>query len=268
MNPQYPYARTPELVGPSIRQHGHQPPSLLTTTLENAHSLGLGMASQTPISATSLSSPFSSAHQPSPYHASPPGAMRGTSPVIHRMPTTFNMAYNPQQWGPVNSGPTPNSSSRPTSMRQSSQSRRAPVLAARPLGPDGKAKASCQHCRCLHICIQNLSSLLPHHTHLVETSVRTLLVNQPALLSYLTPSPLTQIILGIARLPALPRQCLLISCQEPTSPDPQCLQISSIRATRQMLNQLQSFHRHHLYRGLVIEFVRPPRIMQIGFFPP
>lgn len=140
MNPQYPYARTPELVGPSIRQHSLQPPSLLTTTLENAHSLGLGMASQTPISATSLSSPFSFAHQPSPYHASPPGAMRGTSPVVHRMPTTFNMAYNPQQWGPVNSGPTPNSSSRPTSMRQSSQSRRASVLAARPVGPDGKQK--------------------------------------------------------------------------------------------------------------------------------
>lgn len=268
MNPQYSYARTPELVGPSIRQHGLQPPSLLTTTLENAHSLGLGMAGQTPISATSLSSPFSTAHQPSPYHASPPGAIRGTSPVVHRMPTTFNMAYNPQQWGPVNSGPTPNSSSRPTSMRQSSQSRRAPILAARPVGPDGKAKASCQHCRCLHLCIQNPLFPPPHHTHLVETSVRILLVNQPALLSCLTLSPLIQIIYGIARLSALPRQCLLISCQEPTSPDPQCLQISSIRATRQMLNQLQSFHHHHLRRGLVIEFVHPPRIMQIGFSSP
>lgn len=145
MNPQHPYARTAELAGPSspsIRRHGFQPPSILTTTLENAHSLGLGIAGQTPISATSLSSPFSfSAHQPSPYHTSPPSAMRGTSPVIHRMPTTFNMAYNPQQWGPVNSGSIPNSSSRPTSMRQSSQSRRAPVLAARPVGPDGKEKA-------------------------------------------------------------------------------------------------------------------------------
>lgn len=151
MNPQYPYARTAELAGPSspsVRRHGLQPPSLLTTTLENAHSLGLGIAGQTPISATSLSSPFSSTHQRSPYHASPPGAMRGTSPVVHRMPATFNMAYNPQQWGPVNSGPTPNSSSRPTSMRQSSQSRRAPVLAARPVGPDGKAKDSRQQCRC------------------------------------------------------------------------------------------------------------------------
>lgn len=228
MNPQYPYARSPELVGSSIRQHVLQPPSLLTTTLENAHSLGLGMAAHTPISATSLSSPFSSAHQPSPYQASPPGAMRGTSPVVHRMPATLNMAYNPQQWGPVNSGATPSSSSRPTSMRQASQSRRAPVLAARPVGPDGKAKASCQDCHCLHLCIQNPSSLPPHHTHLADTSVGILLVNQPALLSCLTPSPLTQIIHGIARLSALLRQCLLISCQGLTSPDPQCLQISSI----------------------------------------
>lgn len=156
MNSQYPYARTAELEGPSspsIRRHGLQQPSLLTTTLGNAHSLGLGIAGQTPISATSLSSPFSfSAHQPSPYHGSPPGAMRGTSPVPHRMSTTFNMAYNPQQWGPVNSGPTPNSSSRPTSMRQSSsQTRQAPVLAARPVGPDGNANDSCHHCRCLHL---------------------------------------------------------------------------------------------------------------------
>lgn len=261
MNPQYPYARTPE-------RHGLQPPSLLTTTLENAHSLGLGIAGPTPISATSLSSPFSSVHQPSTYHVSPPGAMRGTSPIVHRTPTTFNMAYNPQQWGPVHSGPTSNSSSRPTSMRQPSQSRRAPVLAARPVGPDGKAKVSRQHCSCLHLSLQSPSSPHPHHTHRVETSMAIHLVNQPALFPPPTPYPLTQIIHGIARLSALPRRCLLISCPELTSFDPQCLQISSIRATHQLLNLLQSFHPHHPHRGLVIEFVHPPRIMQIGLFPP
>ena len=141
MNVQYPYARSPELDGlspPPRRRHALQPPSLLTTTLENAHNLGLGIAGQTPVSATSLSSPFSTSPT-SPYPASPTGAMRGASPMVLRAPSAFNTAYNPQQWGPVSSGSssTPISTSRPVSIRQPNQSR-AVVLAPRPLGPDGK----------------------------------------------------------------------------------------------------------------------------------
>lgn len=141
---QYPYARSPEQDGPSPpqrRQHALQPPSLLTTTLGNAHNLGLGIAGHTPVSATSLSSPFST-YQTSPYPGSPTGAMRGASPMVHRPPSAFNTAYNPQQWGPVRSGssPAPNSSSRPASIiRQPNQSTRVAVLAPRPVGPDGKA---------------------------------------------------------------------------------------------------------------------------------
>ncbi|KAL8796276.1 MAG: hypothetical protein Q9195_001391 [Heterodermia aff. obscurata] len=57
---------------PRRRQHAVQPPSLLTTTLGNAHisSHGIGPNPQTPISTTSLSSPFS-VHQASPYPSSP-----------------------------------------------------------------------------------------------------------------------------------------------------------------------------------------------------
>ncbi len=145
---QYPYSRSPELERSSSVRTRRQPPNLLTTTLGNAHNLGLGVAAQAPISATSLSSPFSlSTHQLSPYPGSPPGAMRGASPLVHRTLATFNTAYNPQQWGPLSSGSnsTPTSSSRPTSIRQSSQSsqsRRPPLVAARPMGPDGKATFS------------------------------------------------------------------------------------------------------------------------------
>lgn len=142
MNVQYPYAREPQLDGPSPPQrqrHSLQPPSLLTTTLGNAHNLGLGIAGQTPVSATSLNSPLA-AYQTSPYPASPTGAMRGTSPMVHRPPSAFNTAYNPQQWGPVISGSssTSNSGSRPASIRQPNQSTRVAVLAPRPVGPDGK----------------------------------------------------------------------------------------------------------------------------------
>ena len=149
MNVQYPdpYVRSPGPDGPSpppLRRHALQPPSLLTTTtLGNAHNLGLGVPGQTPASATSLSSPFST-YQTSPYPASPAGTMRGASPMVHRAPSAFNTAYNPQQWGPVRSGssPTPNSTSRPPSIRQPNQSTRVAVLAPRPVGPDGKSNRS------------------------------------------------------------------------------------------------------------------------------
>lgn len=132
-----PYARSPELEEPPPsrrRQHAIQPPNLLTTTVGNAHNLG-----QTPISATSLSSPFSS-HHPSPYAGSATGTMRGSSPMVRPTSSAFNTAYNPQQWGPVSSGSNsiPNSASRSAGIRQPIQSSRVTALAARPVGPDGK----------------------------------------------------------------------------------------------------------------------------------
>lgn len=139
MSVPHPHGQSSAQAGSSPRRpHAIQPPTLLTATLENAHSAGLGIAGHTPVSTNSLSSPFS-AYQHSPYPLSPVGAMRGTSPMAHRATTSFNAAYNPQQWGPVSGGPTPSpsSSSRTMAIRQP-QITRVAVLAARPVGPDGE----------------------------------------------------------------------------------------------------------------------------------
>ncbi|KAJ6108241.1 hypothetical protein N7523_009564 [Penicillium sp. IBT 18751x] len=77
------------------REHAVQPP-LLTTALgapQFHHA-------STPLSSTSLSSPFTQAH--SPYVASPVHA-RSTpsSSMASRQQTSFNVPYNPQEWGPV-----------------------------------------------------------------------------------------------------------------------------------------------------------------------
>ena len=122
---------------PRRRQHVVQPPNLLTTSLGNARNAGLGTGgyAQTPISTTSLSSPFSaSAYPQSPNPASPGSAMRGTSPMTFRSHPSFNATYNPQQWGSL-SHETPVSSTRPAG----SQLSRTPVLAPRPVGPEGWA---------------------------------------------------------------------------------------------------------------------------------
>lgn len=127
---------------PRRRQHAVQPPNLLTTTLGNAHVSNHGVgAIPTPISTTSLSSPFS-IHQASPYPASPAGAMRGTSPMAFSAATTYNTAYNPQQWGALGSNGSPRSRSTIASTRQSSQGSR---LAPRPVGPDGLSDNHLNH---------------------------------------------------------------------------------------------------------------------------
>ena len=106
-----------------------QPPSLLTTSLENARAsnLAVGTALRTPTTATTLSSPFS-AHPHSAYPSSA-GAMSTSSPMAVRHTSSFPAAYNPQQWGPMNS-----SSPRPTS--------RVVALAPRAVGPDGNTSKS------------------------------------------------------------------------------------------------------------------------------
>ena len=126
-------------------QHAGQPPTLLTA-LGSAYNQGLdaGVGSQTPLSTTSLSSPFS-IHQTSAYPPSPGAAMRGTSPLAVRGPSNFNPPYNPQQWGPLGS-----SSNSPleaaTRSRQLGQSARVPRFAARPAGPDGIQFERCCSC--------------------------------------------------------------------------------------------------------------------------
>jgi hypothetical protein len=126
------------IIPPRRRQHAVQPPNLLTTSLGQARNNGLGIGglSQTPISSTTLSTPFSTYPQ-SAYSAVPPspgGAMRGTSPMAFRSQSGFSAAYNPQQWGPV-------SHTSPASGGEhghDGRSSRVVALAPRPVGPDGR----------------------------------------------------------------------------------------------------------------------------------
>ena len=123
------------------RPHALQPPSLLTTTLGNAHASSHGVgAGHTPVSTTSLSSPFS-LHQASPYPRSPGGAIRGTSPMAVSATRSYSAAYNPQQWGPVSSNGSPSSRNTITSTRQSSH---GSTLAPRLVGPDGMSDETSQ----------------------------------------------------------------------------------------------------------------------------
>ena len=116
---------------PRRRQQPVQPPNLLTTSLGNARSAGLGIGgiTQTPVSSTSLSSPFSMNTQ------SAGGAVRGASPMALRSQASFSVNYNPQQWGPVNSNTLAPSS---VGDYRQAQSSRVATTTLRPLGPDGK----------------------------------------------------------------------------------------------------------------------------------
>ncbi|MCJ1284461.1 hypothetical protein MMC26_003793 [Xylographa opegraphella] len=106
MSTSYPFGLSAEqgAVASPRRQRPGQPPSLLTTSLTNAHNLGYspGLGGQTPVSTTTLSTPFS-AYPSSPYPMSPGGASRGSSPMALRSAAGFSAPYNPQQWGRLNS---------------------------------------------------------------------------------------------------------------------------------------------------------------------
>lgn len=125
---------------PRRRQTPNQPPNLLTTSLGNARNggLGLGAVVQTPVSSTTLSSPFS-AYPQSPHPQPSRETMRGASPMASRSASGFGGHYNPQQWGAVNSV-SPNSMSMAGEHRQISHSSRTAHLAPRPVGPDGKGE--------------------------------------------------------------------------------------------------------------------------------
>ncbi len=120
---------------PLHRQRAVQPPNLLVTSLGNARHAGLGIAgtAQTPLSPTSLSSPFSG-NPLSPYLQSPGGAAGGASPMALRSHGSFSGTYNPQQWGPVGNGSALPLS---TGEHRQAQSSRVAALAPRPVGPDG-----------------------------------------------------------------------------------------------------------------------------------
>ncbi len=133
MSSQYLYGQLPATerlpVSPRRRQPIGPPPSLLTTTLGNAHISNHGLVAnvQTPSSTTSLSSPFSCP-------ASPSGATRGTSPMALGASAGFSRAYNPQQWSRLSTSSA--QSTRPT-VSASRQSSQVSQLAPRAVGPDG-----------------------------------------------------------------------------------------------------------------------------------
>ncbi|KAL8639533.1 MAG: hypothetical protein Q9228_003448, partial [Teloschistes exilis] len=129
-------ATTGPYSSPAARpQHAGEAPTLLTTTfgaVQN-HSTRIASGSETPLSATTLSTPFSPFLQSSAYPRSLDP--RDSSPMATRTQTSFNAPYNPQQWGPLS-----NSTSSPldaaTRSRHPSRSSRFPNFAPRLMGPD------------------------------------------------------------------------------------------------------------------------------------
>ncbi|KAF9887987.1 hypothetical protein FE257_009376 [Aspergillus nanangensis] len=98
---------------PRRREHALQPPPLMTTALSGQQLQGLGVAlgagyASTPLSTTSLSSPFTQSQ--SPAVTSPGSVLVGSSPMASRQ---YNVPYNPQHWGPVAGGSVQGHSSYP-----------------------------------------------------------------------------------------------------------------------------------------------------------
>lgn len=95
-----PHASTSNQPSPSRREHALRPPPL-TTTLSGPQFHGLGVAlggnySSTPLSTTSLSSPFTQGQSPATNISG--GVGTGSSSMASRQ---YNVPYNPQDWGPV-----------------------------------------------------------------------------------------------------------------------------------------------------------------------
>lgn len=82
-------------ISPSRREHAVQPP-LLTTALGGSQF----HHASTPLSSTSLSSPFTQGH--SPYVPSPVNPRSApSSSMASRQVAAYNVPYNPQDWGPM-----------------------------------------------------------------------------------------------------------------------------------------------------------------------
>ncbi|KAI4263506.1 MAG: hypothetical protein L6R42_001355 [Xanthoria sp. 1 TBL-2021] len=139
MNPQRPQPLLPPAPASSqpSRRHVGQFPTLLTTTFAGPHPQNLAIPSglQTPLSTTSLSTPFS-AYPSSAYSLSSSAEAGASSPMATRSRPTFNAPYNPQQWGPLRSS-TSSPLEEATRTRHPSQSNRLARFAPRLLGPDG-----------------------------------------------------------------------------------------------------------------------------------
>ncbi|KAE8372901.1 hypothetical protein BDV26DRAFT_273203 [Aspergillus bertholletiae] len=117
-----PHASTSNQPSPSRREHALQPPPL-TTTLNGPQFHGLGVTlggnySSTPLSTTSLSSPFT--HGQSPATHTPGGIGVGSSSMASRQ---YNVPYNPQDWGPVGGSGQPTYPQTNSMTRVISQSR-------------------------------------------------------------------------------------------------------------------------------------------------
>lgn len=142
MNDPYPYAHAPapsrHPTAPAAlrRPHAAQPPSLLITALDNTRnpSLGVGSVTQTPLSSTSLSSPFA-AHSQSAFPHSPAGTMRAALSQNFRSYANVQNSYNPQQWGPMSSTASPQSLHPSTSTHRFHTGQ---TYGSQPVGPDGK----------------------------------------------------------------------------------------------------------------------------------
>ncbi|KAJ5086583.1 hypothetical protein NUU61_007890 [Penicillium alfredii] len=101
---------------PGHREHAIQPP-LLTTAFNGPQFqvLTAGPAS-TPLSSTSLSSPFT--HGQSPCVPSSANARSAPSPAMaSRHPSAYNVPYNPQDWGPMG-GASARGSYQPSNMHR------------------------------------------------------------------------------------------------------------------------------------------------------
>jgi len=252
---------------PRRRQQAIQPPNPLTTSLGNARNAGLGIGgfAQTPVSSTTLSSPFSG-HPQSPYAQSPGGAMRGASPMALRSHGSFGGIYNPQQWGPVGNG-SPISSS--AGEHRQAQPSRVVALAPRPVGPDGKANPD-QRCQHLLTDFQNLSLRLHHPIHLDDIQTRR--TRRAVLLKSFLRRTLhhrTQKLRAMVRLSALQRPCLLISSLDILVAG---LPSSSNKQVQTALRTLQvvrlRFHLRLLYKDQARETAHHLKIMQIDCFLP
>ncbi|KAI9678849.1 MAG: hypothetical protein M1817_005909 [Caeruleum heppii] len=97
MSSEYAFAPPPvssNVVSGRRRPAGPQPPAL-STTLSAVHRFGSQLAGHTPLSATSLSSPFTG-YNPTTYSTTPTLTAAAPSAIA---PQPTNVPYNPQHWG-------------------------------------------------------------------------------------------------------------------------------------------------------------------------
>ncbi|KAJ5168321.1 uncharacterized protein N7482_003915 [Penicillium canariense] len=103
---------------PNRREHAVQPP-LLTTALNSSHF----QHASTPLSSTSLSSPFTQGQSPA---VSSPANGRSASSSSSMASRQYSVPYNPQDWGPVGGAPAQTAYSQPNNVHRTAPQRRGP----------------------------------------------------------------------------------------------------------------------------------------------